>query len=94
MIHAFKLEFSDKLEKMPLKMLDVQSHGLDNNKDMVSLAGLDNTDVAWKQAILGTAQLAKTVRSALMNDIPPELRERVTDMKKEMEDCKTVLRQH
>ena len=51
-------------------------------KDMVSLAGLDNTDVAGKQAMVGTAQLAETVMSALGKDMPPELRERVTEMRK------------
>ena len=44
--------------------------------------------------MVGTAQLAETVMSALGKDMPPELRERVTEMRKEMEECKTVLRQH
>jgi len=64
------------------------------NKDMVSLAGLNNTNVAGKEEMVGTAQLAETVMSALGKDMPPELRERVTEMRKEMEECKTVLRQH
>ena len=32
---------------------------------MVSLAGLDNTDVAGKEAMIGTAQLAVTVMNNL-----------------------------
>ena len=34
-------------------------------KDMVSFAGLDNTYVAGKQAMLRTAQLAETVMTVL-----------------------------
>ena len=36
-------------------------------KDVVSLAGLDNTYVVGKQAITGTAELAKTVIDARRN---------------------------
>ena len=63
-------------------------------KDMVSLAGLDNTDVAGKEAMIGTAQLAVTVMNNLGADMPAELIQKVTDMRKEMEECKAVLRQH
>ena len=39
---------------------------------MVSLAVLDNTDVAGKQAIMGTAELAVTVMNTLGFDMPAE----------------------
>ena len=64
---------------------------------MVSLAGLDNTAVAGKQAskaMISTAELAKTVMNALGDDMPADLRQEVLDMRKEMEECKAVLRQH
>ena len=54
-------------------------------KDMVSLAGLDNTDVAGKEAMIGTAQLAVTVINNLGADMPAEFIQKVTDMRKEME---------
>ena len=94
MIRAFKSEFTGQVEKMPSRTWMYKVMDWITKKDMVSLAGLDNTDVAGKQAMVGTAQLAETVMSALGKDMPPELRERVTEMRKEMEDCKTVLRQH
>ena len=61
---------------------------------MVSLAGLDNTAVVGKQAMIGTAELAVTVMNNLGADMPAELIQKVTDMRKEMEECKAVLRQH
>ena len=60
---------------------------------MGSLAGLDNTDVAGKIAMIGTAELAVTVMNNLGADMPAEFIQKVTDMRKEMEDCKAVLRQ-
>jgi len=63
-------------------------------KDMVSLAGLDNTDVAGKQAMIGTVELAVTVMNNLGAEMPPELIQKVVEMRKEMEECKSVLRQH
>ena len=56
-----------------------------DKKDMVSLAGLDNTDVAVKQAMIDTAELAVTVMNNLGADMPAELIQKVTDMRKEME---------
>ena len=35
------------------------------NKEMVSHAGLDNTDVAGERAMVGSAKLAETARTAL-----------------------------
>ena len=61
---------------------------------MVRLAGLDNTHVAGKQAMSTTAELAKTVLNALGDDMPADLRQKVLEMRKEMEECKAVLRQH
>ena len=63
-------------------------------KDMVSLAGLDNTDVAGKEAMIGTAELALTVMNNLGAEMPPELIQNIVEMRKEMEECKAVLRQH
>ena len=63
-------------------------------KDMVSLAGLDNTDVAGKEAMIGTAQLAVTVMNNLDAEMPPDLIQKVVEMRKEMEECKSVRRQH
>ena len=58
--------------------MDVQSDGLGGNKDMVTLAGLDNTDVAGKQAMVETAVLAATVMNALGDAMPAELRVQVS----------------
>ena len=74
--------------------MDVQSDGLGGNKDMVTLAGLDNTDVAGKQAMVETAVLAATVMNALGDVMPAELRVQVSEMQSEMEVCTKVLRQH
>ena len=63
-------------------------------KDMVTLAGLDNTDVAGKQAMVETAVLATTVKNALGDAMPAELRVQVDEMQSEMEVCTKVLRQH
>ena len=84
MIRAFKSEFTGQVEKMPSRTWMYKVMDWITKKDMVSLAGLDNTDVAGKQAMVGTAQLAETVMSALGKDMPPELRERVTEMRKEI----------
>ena len=61
MARAFKQEFSASVDKMPFwtwmyKVMDWVA-----TKDMVTLAGLDNTDVAGKQAMVETAVLAATV---------------------------------
>ena len=42
-------------------------------KDIVSLAGLDNTDVAGKEAMIATADLAVTFMNNLGAEMPPEL---------------------
>ena len=63
-------------------------------KDMVSVAGLDNTDVAGKQAMVETAVLGATVMNALGDAMPADLRVQVVEMRSEMEVCKKVLRQH
>ena len=94
MICAFKSEFTGQVKKMPSRTWMYKVMDWITNKDMVSLEGLDNTDVVGKEAMVGTAQLAETVMSALGKGMPPEVRERVTEMRKEMEECKTVLRQH
>ena len=73
MIRAFKSEFTGQVEKMPSRTWMYKVMDWITKKDMVSLAGLDNTDVAGKQAMVGTAQLAETVMSALGKDMPPEL---------------------
>ena len=61
---------------------------------MVSLAGVDNTDVAGKQAMIGMAELGVTVINNLGADIPAELIQKVVEMHKEMEECKAVLGKH
>ena len=94
MARAFKQEFSDKVAKMPSRTWMYKVMDWIGKKDMVSLAGLDNTDVVGKQAMIGTAELAVTVMNNLGADMPAELIQKVTDMRKEMEDCKAVLRQH
>ena len=94
MARAFKQEFSEKVVKMPSRTWMYKVMDWIGKKDMVSLAGLDNTDVAGKEAMIGTAQLAVTVMNNLGADMPAELIQKVTDMRKEMEDCKAVLRQH
>ena len=64
------------------------------SKDMVSLAGLDNTDVAGKNAMIETAVLAEKVMNALGDSMPQDLRGKVGELRKDMELCKSVLRQH
>ena len=61
---------------------------------MVTLAGLDNTDVAGKQAMVETAVLAATVMNTLGDAMPADLRVKVAEMQSEMEVCTKVLRQH
>ena len=61
---------------------------------MVTLAGLDNTDVAGKQAMVETAVLAATVMNALGDAMPADLMVQVAEMQSEMEVCTKVLRQH
>ena len=61
-------------------------------KDMVTLAGLDNTDIAGKQAMVETAVLATTVMNALGDAMPADLRVQVSEMPPEMEVCTKVLR--
>ena len=63
-------------------------------KDMVTLAGLDNIDVAAKQAMVETAVLAATVMNALGDAMPADLRMQAAEMQSEMEVCTKVLRQH
>ena len=52
---------------------------------------MDNTDVAGKEAMIGTAELAVTVMNNLGAEMPPELIQKVVEMRKEMEECKSVL---
>ena len=94
MIRAFKKEFSNQLEKMPSRTWMYKVMDWVAKKDMVSLAGLDNTDVAGKKAMIETAVLAEKVMHALGDAMPPELRNKVVEMRKDMELCKSVLRQH
>ena len=49
---------SDKVAKMPSRTWMYKVMDWIGKKDMVSLAGLDNTDVAGKEAMIGTAELA------------------------------------
>ena len=44
--------------------------------------------------MISIAELAKTVMDAIGDDMPAELCQKVLDMRKEMEECKAVLRQH
>ena len=94
MARAFKQEFSDKVAKMPSRTWMYKVMDWIGKKDMVSLAGLDNTDVAGKEAMIATADLAVTVMNNLGAEMPPELIQQVVGMRKEMEECKSVLRQH
>ena len=94
MIRAFKKEFSNQIEKMPSRTWMYKVMDWVAKKDMVSLAGLDNTDVAGKKAMIETAVLAEKVMHALGDAMPPELRNKVGEMRKDMELCKSVLRQH
>ena len=91
---VFKQEFSDKVAKMPSRTWMYKVMDWIGKKDMVSLAGLDNTDVAGKEAMIATADLAVTVMNNLGAEMPPELMQQVVGMRKEMEECKSVLRQH
>ena len=52
---------------------------------MVTLAGLDNTDVAGKQAMVETTVLAATVMNALGDAVPADLQVQVAEMQSEME---------
>ena len=72
MARAFKQEFSDKVAKMPSRTWMYKVMDWIGKKDMVSLAGLDNTDVAGKEAMIGTAELAVTVMNNLGAEMPPE----------------------
>ena len=83
---AFKQEFSDKVQKC-LRTWMYKVMDWIGKKDLVSLAGLDNTDVAGKQAMISTAQLAKTVMDAFGDEMPAELCQKVLDMHNEMEVC-------
>ena len=53
-------------------------------KDMASLAWLDNSVVAGKQAMVETAVLAEKVMNALGDAMPAELRPQVVEMRTEM----------
>ena len=44
--------------------------------------------------MISPAELAKTVMNSLGDDMSADLRQKVLDMRKEMEECKAVLRQH
>ena len=94
MARAFKQEFSDKVAKMPCRTWMYKVMDWIGKKDMESLAGLENTDVAGKEAMIATAELAVTVMNNLGAEMPPELIQQVVGMRKEMEKCKSVLRQH
>ena len=87
MARAFKQEFSDKVAKMPSITWMYKLMDWIGKKDMVSLAGLDNTDVAGKEAMIGTAELAGTVMNNLGAEIPSELIQEVVEMCKGMEEC-------
>ena len=76
-VHSSK---SDKVVKMPSRTWMYKVMDWIGKKDIVSLAGLDNTDVAGKQAMISTAELAKTVMDALGDDMPAELRQKVFDI--------------
>ena len=56
MIRAFKQEFSNQTEKMPSRTWMYKMIGWVAKKDMLSLVGLDNTDVAGKKAMTETEQ--------------------------------------
>ena len=94
MIRAFKQEFQKAIIKMPSKTWMYKVMDWVASKDMVSLAGLDNTDVAGKNAMIETAVLAEKVMIALGDSMPPDLRGKVGELRKDMELCKSVLRQH
>ena len=57
MIRAFKQEFQKAIIKMPSKTWMYKVMDWVASKDMVSLAGLDNTDVAGKNAMIGVVVL-------------------------------------
>ena len=91
MIRAFKQEFQKAIIKMPSKTWMYKVMDWVASKDMVSLAGLDNTDVAGKNAMIETAVLAEKVMIALGDSMPPDLRGKVGELRKDMELCKSVL---
>ena len=94
MARAFKQEFSASVDKMPSRTWMYKVMDWVATKDMVSLAGLDNTDVEGKEAMVETGVLAEKVMNALGDAMPAELRVQVVEMRSEMEVCKKVLRQH
>ena len=49
---------------------------------MVRLAGLDNIDVAAKQAMTETAVLAEQVMNALNDSMPPDQQAKVGEVRK------------
>ena len=65
MIRAFKQEFQNQIKKMPSKTWMYKVMDWVATKDIASLAGLDNTDVAGKKAMIETAVLAEKVMNAL-----------------------------
>ena len=85
---AFKQEFSASVDKMPSQTWMYKVMDWVATKDMVSLAGLDNTDGAGKQAMVETAVLAEKVMYALGD---ANKRVEVVEMRAEMEVCKNVL---
>ena len=88
MICACKQEFQNQINKMPSKTWMYKVMDWVASKDMVSLAGLDNTDVAGKNAMIETAVLAEKVMNALGDSMPPDLQGKVGEMRKDMELCR------
>ena len=73
MARAFKQEFSASVDKMPSRTWMYKVMDWVATKDMVSLAGLDKTDVAGKQAMVETAVLAVKVMNTLGDAMPAYL---------------------
>ena len=63
-------------------------------KDMVSLAGLDNTDQNGKEAMCGVARLAKEIVEQLGKKLPKNLGAQLHELEEDMSDCSKCLRQH
>ena len=96
MVRAFKQEFLQPrtVEDLPLRTWMYKVMDWVAKKDMKSMAGLDNTDVEGKQALVRIAGLATKVMNVLGDAMPGEVVGPVSTMSTEMEECKAVLRQH
>ena len=77
MIRAFKQEFQNQINKMPSRTWMYKFMDWVATKDMVCLAGLDNTDVAGKKAMIETAVLVEKVMNGLGDSMPAEYRGKV-----------------